>query len=252
MDHGKNLRGRFPHHGRNFAPDEPLRCVCAAAGDVGSRANGHGFRGVDGDDAGVAIASNGDNDAYVTGYANSSNFPTTLGAFQTAKASPGPQAFVTQVDSATFQGRIIHSTFLSSDGSTIPYAIVNNDARGVFVAGSTSSAHLPGGPVLTPNPTAGFVTKFSVDLSQVRYTQLLGLVVSGVALRKIVPDAPEIYTTGWRYTGGHDFDHEDAFVVKLEDDTPTSAIVSLPAKCDWSVLYGDLGRINHLIEYRDV
>lgn len=185
--------------------------------------------GADGDDVGVAIAPNGDNDAYVTGYANSTNFPTTQGAFQTAKATAGTQGFVMQVDSATFQGRIIHSTFLSSDGSTIPYAIVNNDARGVFVAGSTSSSHLPGGPVLTPNPTAGFVTKFSVDLSQVRYTQLLGLVVSGVTLRKIVPDAPEIYTTGWRYTGGHDFDHEDAFVVKLEDDTPASGIVSLPA-----------------------
>jgi hypothetical protein len=83
---------------------------------------------------------------------------------------------------------------------------------------------------LTPDPTGGFVTKFSVDLSQVRYTQLLGLVVSGVALRKVVPDAPEIYTTGWRYTGGHDVDHEDAFVVKLHEGTPTSAIVNLPAQ----------------------
>jgi len=127
---------------------------------------------------------------------------TTQGAFQT-KASPGAQAFVAEVDSTTFQGRIIRSTFLSSDGSTIPYAVVNNDATAVFVAGPTASGHLPGGPVLTPNPKAGFVTKFSQDLSQVRYTQLLGLVVSGIALRKIVPDAPEIYTTGWRYTGGH-------------------------------------------------
>jgi hypothetical protein len=97
----------------------------------------------------------------------------------------------------------------------------------VYLTGSTSSVHLPGGPVLTPNPTAGFVTKFSVDLSQVRYTQLLGRDVSAVALRKTVPDAPEIYTTGYRFTAGRD---EDAFVVKLEEGTPTSAISNLPAQ----------------------
>jgi len=49
-----------------------------------------------------------------------------------------------------------------------------------------------------------------------------------VAIRKTAPTTPEIYTTGWRYTGGHDFDHEDAFVVKLEEGTPTSTIASLP------------------------
>ena len=59
-----------------------------------------------------------------------------------------------------------------------------------------------GRAVLTPNPTAGFVTKFSVDLSQVRYTQLLGLDVTGVALRKTVPDAPEICTGCFFMTNG--------------------------------------------------
>jgi hypothetical protein len=35
------------------------------------------FGGTDADDAGVAIVTNGSNDAYVTGYVNSTNFPTT-------------------------------------------------------------------------------------------------------------------------------------------------------------------------------
>jgi hypothetical protein len=187
------------------------------------------FGGVDGDDEGDAIAPNGSDDAYITGRVNSTNFPTTLGAFQTLKTA-GPQAFVAQVDSASSAGLLVHSTVFSADGTTVPNAIANNDGRGVYLTGSTSSVHLPGGPVLTPNPTAGFVTKFSVDLSQVRYTQLLGLDVSGVALRKTVPDAPEIYTTGYRYTGGHDYDHEDAFVVNLEEGTPTSAIKNLPSQ----------------------
>jgi hypothetical protein len=187
------------------------------------------FGGTDGDDEGDAIAPNGSEDAYITGSVNSTNFPTTQGAFQTLKTA-GPQAFVAQVDSASSAGLLVHSTVFSADGTTVPNAIANNDGRGVYLTGSTSSVHLPGGPVLTPNPTAGFVTKFSVDLSQVRYTQLLGLDVSGVALRKTVPDAPEIYTTGYRYTGGHDYDHEDAFLVKLEEGTPTSRIANLPSQ----------------------
>ncbi|MFL6447907.1 MAG: SBBP repeat-containing protein [Bryobacteraceae bacterium] len=184
--------------------------------------------GVDGNDSGVAIVPNGSNSAYVTGYANSSAFPTTEGAFQTIKASPGPQTFVTQVDSSTFVGRIIHSTLLSADGSTIPYGIENDNAGGVYVAGSTSSVQLPGAPALVPNPTAGFVTKFSFNLSQLLYTKLLGAVVSGLALRRPAAAVPEIYTTGYRYTGGLDFDHLDAFVVKLKEDMPTSSVANLP------------------------
>jgi Beta-propeller repeat len=189
------------------------------------------FGGGDGDDEGDAIASDGSEDAYIAGRVNSTNFPTTQGAFQTLKTE-GPQAFVAQVDSASSAGLLVHSTLFSADGTTVPYAVANNDGRGVYLTGSTSSVHLPGGPVLTPNPTAGFVTKFSVDLSQLRYTQLLGLDVSGIALRKTVPDAPEIYTTGSRFTGGSDYDHEDAFVVKLEEGTPTSSITNLPSQMD--------------------
>jgi hypothetical protein len=194
----------------------------------GSQRMGMVFGGISANDAGVAIVPNGSNSAYVTGYTNSANFPTTADAFQTVRASSGPQTFVTQVESSTFVGRIVHSTLLSADGSTVPYAIASDNAGGVYVAGSTSSVHLPGAPALTPNPTAGFVSKFSFNLTQLLYTKLLGAVVSGVALRKPAPAVPEIYTTGYRYTGGLDFDRQDAFVVKLKEDAPTSAVASLP------------------------
>jgi hypothetical protein len=186
------------------------------------------FGGTDADDEGVSITPNGSNDVFVTGRANSTHFPTTPGAFQTVKTA-GPQGFVAQVDSARPGGLLVRSTFFGADGVTIPYAIVNKDTGGIYVAGSTSSVHIPGGPVSIPHPTAGFVTKFSPDLSQVRYTQLLGLAVSGIAIRKTAPATPEIYTTGWAYNGGTDFDHEDAFVVKLDEDAPTSTIASLPS-----------------------
>ncbi len=132
------------------------------------------FGGIDADDEGDAIVSNGSDDAYVTGRVNSTEFPATLGAFQNQK-SPGTQGFVAQVDLLGPGDHLLRSTLFGADGTTMPYAITNSDAGGVYVTGSTSSVELPGGPMLVPNPTAGFVTKFSNDLSQVRYTQLLGL-----------------------------------------------------------------------------
>ena len=51
------------------------------------------FGGGDGDDEGVAITPNGSDDVFVTGNVNSTNFPSTQGAFQTVKTA-GSQGFV--------------------------------------------------------------------------------------------------------------------------------------------------------------
>jgi hypothetical protein len=189
------------------------------------------FGGSDGDDAGTGITPNGPNSAYIAGTVNSTDFPTTQGAFQTTK-SPGPQAFVTQVDAMVGPGQIVHSTLFSADGTTVASSIANADGKGVYLAGNTTSVHLPGGPQLAPNPTAGFFTKFSVDLSAVRYTQLLGLAISGLVVENTPSTAPVIYTTGFRYSGIHDGFHEDAFAVKLEENTPTSSVTTLPPEED--------------------
>jgi Beta-propeller repeat len=194
----------------------------------GSQRMGMVFGGINASDAGLSIVPNGSNSAYVTGYTNSANFPTTVDGYQTSRTFPGPQGFVTQVDSSTFVGRIVHSTYLEADGDTIPYAITADNAGGVYVVGSTASSHFPGAPALTPNPTAGFVSKFSFNLSQLQYSKLLGATVSGVAVRRPVSGIPEIYTTGYRYTGGSDYSDLDGFVVKLKEDVPTSAVAGMP------------------------
>jgi hypothetical protein len=189
------------------------------------------FGGADGDDIGYKIVPNGAFDAYITGSVTSSNFPTTQGAFATTK-NPGPQAFVTQIDATNGPGNIVHSTLFQADGVTTPYGIAEAVGKGLYISGSTTSGHLPGGPVLAPNPSAGFVTKFTFDLSRVLYTQLLGLSVSDLQVINQHGAAPAIYTTGYRYTGTHTDDHIDAFVVKLEEGTPSSSVTNLPEEED--------------------
>jgi hypothetical protein len=182
------------------------------------------FGGSDLGDSGTGIVTNGNHDAYVTGYTNSANFPTTLAAFQTTRTST-QEAFVTEITSL---GNIAHSTLLGADdGDTTGYAIASDadksSAGGVYVAGSTTSSHFPGATSLTPNPSAGFVSKFSHDLSLLHRTTLLGADVNGIAAQMestnpfTIP-VPVVYAVGDRYTG-RDLSNLDAFVVKLVEQT---------------------------------
>jgi hypothetical protein len=89
------------------------------------------FGGIDNDDVGAAIATNGSNTAYVTGYTNSNvSFPSTTGADidpQGDASILNPKGFVTEVESF---GRIVRSlVFVAPDGFVRPYAIAN-DNRG--------------------------------------------------------------------------------------------------------------------------
>jgi hypothetical protein len=177
------------------------------------------FGGSDVGDSGTGIVPNGSHAAYVAGYTNSANFPTTPGSFQTARASMGTQAFVTELSSL---GSIVHSTLLGADdGDTRGSAISRGEALSLYVGGSTTSAHFPGATPLTPNPSAGFVSKFSQDLTVLQRTVLLGAEVNGIVARMestnpfTIP-VPVVYAVGNRYTGDlSNPDALDTFVVKM-------------------------------------
>lgn len=50
------------------------------------------------------------------------------------------------------------------------------------------------------------------------FTTLLSAAINGLALYYPAPSVlipPQIYTAGYRYTGGLDYTHRDAFVVQL-------------------------------------
>jgi hypothetical protein len=190
--------------------------------EAGNRTMGMVFGGVDGDDVGVAIATNGSNAVYVTGYGSSIIFPTTTGGEigpQGTFTYVNPRGFVTEVESF---GKIVRSMVLPApDGFVRPYAIANDErGRGVYVAGSTSSPFFPGSePVCPVASTIGFVSKFSPELSQLRYTVILGQALSAVALRGPSPVFPEVYVAGWEDGGTFG---RDAFMVKMLEEAPAS------------------------------
>ncbi|WP_163538970.1 SBBP repeat-containing protein [Gracilibacillus sp. YIM 98692] len=124
-------------------------------------------------DEGNGIALDSDGNAYVTGFTNSPNFPTTPGAFDTSLS--GSDAFVTKLNSAG--SALIYSTYLGGSGGERGNSIAVDAEGNTYVTGLTSSTDFP-----TENPfqpaLAGlndaFVTKLSPDGSSLIYSSYLG------------------------------------------------------------------------------
>jgi hypothetical protein len=121
---------------------------------------------------GYGIAVDASGNAYVMGYTQSSNFPTTAGAFQSTCCG----AFVTKINSSG--SALVYSTFLNGaedDG----IASIAVDAYGnAYVTGGTSSASFPttaGAFQTTLNgSTNAFVTKINRSGSALVYSTYLG------------------------------------------------------------------------------
>jgi beta-propeller repeat-containing protein len=84
--------------------------------------------------------------AYVTGFTNSMNFPTTPGAYNTTFNGAGPpwfygDAFVTKLNS--HGNALVYSTYLGGSGDDLGLGIALDRADKVYVAGSTNSTNFP-------------------------------------------------------------------------------------------------------------
>lgn len=131
---------------------------------------------------GYSIAVDDSDDAYITGYTQSADFPTTAGTFQTAYADGRADAFVTKLSSSG--ASLIYSTYL---GGTTEWdeglAIAVDAAGSAYITGDTTSADFP----TTPN---AFQPEPSVSITQAYYP------VSDVFVSKLSPDGTSlIYST---------------------------------------------------------
>jgi len=100
------------------------------------------YLGGSGDDAGYGIALDGSDDAYLTGYTNSPNFPTTAGVFQTTFGGGRFDGFVTKLNPAG-SAPLVYSTYLGGSGEDAAQGIAVDALLNAYVTGFTGSTNFP-------------------------------------------------------------------------------------------------------------
>ena len=164
------------------------------------------YLGGKGGAAGYAIAVDAAGDAYVTGNTQSTNFPTTPGAFQTscggcAYPSPG-DAFVTKLNPTG--SALIYSTYLGGETSqSIGQAGggIAIDASGdAYVAGQTNATNFPTTRHAFQRKSSGsydaFVTEFNTTGTGLVYSTYLGGSDNDFAGAIVLDAAGDAYVTG--------------------------------------------------------
>jgi hypothetical protein len=182
------------------------------------------------DDYGYGITADESGNVYITGYTESSNFPTTAGVYDTS-FNGVYDVFVTKINPDGTS--LVYSTYLGGEGNDHGYGIGIDDHGNAFVTGYTESDDFPttkgafdrtfnGGDV------DGFVTKINPSGTGLDYSTYLGggdmdygeaiavgaegkVYVTGFTDSDNFPTTAGAYDTS--FNGGSGYG--DAFVTKL-------------------------------------
>jgi len=188
-------------------------CPCAYAFVTQLNTNGSGlvystFVGGSGHEDGAAIALDNAGSAYITGGTQSTDFPTTPGAFQTMVTGVGttcsPSAgYVAKL--APTGSALVYATYLGNGGGgggTVGHGIAVDSSGDAYVAGDTTTTNFPTTPGAFQTASGGgddaTVTKLNPFGTGLVYSTYLGGssqdVADGIALDTL--SVPNAYVTG--------------------------------------------------------
>jgi Bacterial Ig-like domain (group 1)/Beta-propeller repeat len=154
------------------------------------------YLGGSGPDRGFGIAVDGSGSAYVTGETDSTNFPTTSGAFRTSRVG-GLDAFVTKLN-ATGTG-LAYSTYLGGSAADRGFGIALDGSGSAYVTGETDSSNFPTTPDAFDTRKDGidaFVTKLNATGSALAYSTFLGGSNADRSFGIAVDGSENAYVTG--------------------------------------------------------
>jgi hypothetical protein len=168
------------------------------------------YLGGSSDDGGIAITTDRQGYAYVTGYTYSIDFPVTSGAPQTINAGPslpvtvllslgpfGPRGVLPGGDLSVARfapdGSLVYSTLLGGTHSDVPVRIVVDDTGTAYISGTTSSSNFPLAGV-APNriPASYFLAKLNPA-----GTALLYSTYSAPVQDFAIDSKATVYLAGW-------------------------------------------------------
>ena len=191
------------------------------------------YLGGTGINQGSSIAVDAGGNAYVTGFTQSTNFPTTPGAFDTT-FNGAQDAFATKLNPTG--SLLLYSTYLGGISSDEGFGIAVDAGGNAHITGLTSSSNFPTTPGAFDTTFNGdqdaFVTKFDPTGSMLLYSTYLGGTSSDQGRGIAVDAGGNAYVTGLTSSSNFPttpgaFDTtfngaQDAFVTKLD---PTGSML---------------------------
>ncbi|MFX0062462.1 MAG: SBBP repeat-containing protein, partial [Candidatus Hermodarchaeota archaeon] len=186
------------------------------------------FLGDTGDESGLDIALDGDMNSYITGFTNSSEFPTQ-NAYQTYLRGSS-DAFVTKLN-ATGDG-LFFSTYLGGSDTDTGRGIVVDEGRNSYVTGDTYSTDFH---VANPYQSANagsfdaFLTKLKPTGDGLSFSTYFGGTNSDRGSSVAVDTEGDIYIAGYTYStdliveNGYQSTNAgsyDAFIAKFGEGAP--------------------------------
>ena len=159
------------------------------------------FLGGNDADQGYGIAVDGAGSAYVTGFTNSGDFPTTPGAFDPSH-NAYTDAFVVKLNPAG--SGLAYATFLGGGSGDEGHAIAVDGAGSAHVTGRTDSSNFPitlGAFDTSHNGNLdAFVIKLNPTGSELAYGTFLGGSDSDYGYGIVVDGAGSAYVTGYTFS----------------------------------------------------
>ena len=150
---------------------------------------------------GIAVDAGGN--AYVTGFTESGDFPTTAGAYRTTSSTR--DGFLTKLNNTGTA--LVYSTFLGGNSTTFGNSVAVDNGGNAYVAGETQATNLPVSPGGVPYSHApgpdhsfesnGFLLKLNADGSDVLFGSYIGGNGPSAATGVAVTGTGTASVTGW-------------------------------------------------------
>jgi hypothetical protein len=205
------------------------------------------YLGGNGEELGYGIAIDASGNAYVSGFTDSTNLPTTPGAFQTTLGG-GWDAFVGKLNARG--SALLYCTYLGGGGDEQGVGIAVDSSGDAYVTGNTQSSNFPTTPGALQSAWApdaqGFVSKLNPTGSSLVYSTYLvgyangnGIAVDSVGNAYIAGDAGTGFpTTPGAFQVSYGGGPQDAFVSKLNPAGSILVYSTYLGGSDWDFGFG--------------
>jgi hypothetical protein len=185
------------------------------------------YLGGSGNEYAYGIAVDGTGNAYITGITTSTDFPTTIGAYDTTHNGGNQDAFIAKLNSAG--SALTYSTYVGGPQSDNAYGIIVDGSGNACIAGHTLSPAYPtttGAYDTSHNGSNDiFVTRIDSTATSLLYSTFVGGTYADYAYHLVADGSGNLYLAGYTYSddfpttaGAHDTSYnqgKDAILVKL-------------------------------------